>query len=230
MSSYNIHIPTLAPELGTIKQIAFIVEDIDQAIDHWHQEYGVGPFIVTRDASPLKGARYRGEPGKPVLLDLAFADMGDLQLELIAQKNAVPSMYKEVFDRGQKGLQHYGTFVTDFEKARKFAEAQGMKPVIEVGVKGLARMNYLEARDFSRNIFASDEQSFMKTPEGYGIVLEVIEDNGLTKPIFDNMARIASSIPEGQRVKEFDYDALIPKGAMLAGLGRFLVKKLLQRA
>ena len=229
MTSFEIDLPTLAPELGCIKQIAFVVDDIDEAIARWHHEFGVGPFVVARDTSPLRNALYRGERSKPAAVDLAFAYIGELQLELIELKNDAPSMYKEVLERGQRDLQHYGTCVDDFDEACKYAAANGFQPVVEVGIKGLARMHYVEATDFAKNVFASDEQSFMKTPEGHGIVLELIEENALTRPYFEGIKTLVESVPDGQLIQEFKINDLAPKAIVLASLGRFVIKKLMGR-
>ena len=101
--------------------------------------------MVARDSSPLRNALYRGERSKPVAVDLAFAYIGELQLELIKLKSDAPSMYKEVLERGQRDLQHYGTCVEDFDKASEYAAGHGFQPVVEVGIKGLARMHYRTA-------------------------------------------------------------------------------------
>ena len=57
-------IPELPAIMGPAKQIAYMVDDIDAAIKHWHDEYGVGPFLVTRNATPLSNAYYRGEKAR----------------------------------------------------------------------------------------------------------------------------------------------------------------------
>lgn len=210
MKTFDIHVPTIVPEMGRIKQISYIVEDIEEAIAHWHNEHGIGPFVVARDAEPLFNAFYRGKKSETVILDLAFAYAGDLQIELIKLKQTVPSIFKEVLDRGQRDLHHYGTYVADFEKAREFAAANGFKTVVETGVKGIVQMHYVEAVDFSMNIFSPDEHSYMKTPEGYGVVLEIVEDNAMTRPYFDNTRELVDSVPDGQLIKDFKLNDIMP--------------------
>ena len=44
-----------------IFQTAFVVEDLDAAIEQFSSRLRVGPWTTVRNASP-QGARYRGEP------------------------------------------------------------------------------------------------------------------------------------------------------------------------
>ena len=37
MSQFNTHAPTIDPRLGSIKQLAYVVDDLDQAIEQWHR-------------------------------------------------------------------------------------------------------------------------------------------------------------------------------------------------
>jgi hypothetical protein len=127
-----------------------VVDDLDQAIEQWHRDYDIGPWVFFRDETPLLGSLYRGEQSGIVVIDAAFAYIGDLQIELIQLKQNVPCMYKEVLDRGQKNLQHYGVCVADFTKATEFASANGFTPVVQAGAAGFAQMWYMEATDFSK--------------------------------------------------------------------------------
>ena len=203
-----------------------MVEDIDSAIHRWQREFGIGPFLVARDARPLVNAFYRGEKSQTLILDLAFAYQGNLQIELIALKKRVPSMYQEVLERGQRDLQHYAVRVADFDKACDFVASQGFQTLMTSGIKGLARMHYVEAVDFSKNVFAPDQRSYMKTPEGFGIVLEIIEDNELTRPYFEKIEQAVAAIPRDQQSQDFDLAGLVPAGVVLRSLGRMLLSKL----
>jgi len=229
VSVFAIHIPTIAPELGRIQQVAYIVDDIDQAVAHWHSEHGIGPFVVARNENPMTHAFYRGEKAEDVVVDLAFGYFGELQIELIALKNDVPSMYSEAIERKQTDIQHYGVLVEDFTAATEFAAQQGFKPVVEAGIKGLAQMSYIEATNFEKNVFAEDEASYMKTPEGHGIVLEVIECNAMTRPYFDAIKKMVDDVPAGQLSKEFKLSSITPVAAVVSALGKFVLNKLLGR-
>jgi hypothetical protein len=227
MDPAKIDLPQIDPELGEIRQIAYIVDDIDAAMKDWQENRGVGAFAIARKATPLRNAYYRGERSETIVIDVAFGYLGDLQVELIELKEIIPSMYKEAMDRGQKDLQHYGVTVDDFQAACDHAKANGFTSVVDAGFEGLARMSYLEATDLEKNVFS--DPSFMKTPEGHGIVLEIIEWNALTRPYFDAIEELVAQVPTGSFVAEFDLGSITPVGEVLKMLPRFLFKKLLGR-
>ena len=66
---------------GPVRQMGYVVTDLDQAMAGW-LELGVGPWFVMRGL-PLQ-ADYRGEPCETTL-SLAFANSGEMQIELIQQ-------------------------------------------------------------------------------------------------------------------------------------------------
>ena len=49
---------------GEMRQIAFVVRDLEKALDYWTRTLGVGPFFVMRDVVP-DNYRYRGRPVPP---------------------------------------------------------------------------------------------------------------------------------------------------------------------
>lgn len=167
-------VPTISSVFGPIRQIAFVVTDIDQAIENWHSQMGIGPFAVVRDCRPLKGSLYRGETSGNIVLNIAFAYIGDMQLELIEQVNDTPSMYQEALERGCWGTHHYAVCVEDFSSSYQHAINNGFTPLVNAGAPGYAQMAYVE----------SD-----RIP---GLILEIIEWNDLTRPYFDGISNFLS--------------------------------------
>ncbi len=210
MSDFD-NIPELPAIFGQAKQVAYVVKDIDEAIKQWNDEYQVGPFMVTRNATPLSNAHYRGEKAQTTRVNLACAYVGDMQLELIELIGDTPGLYKEFIDRGDYGVNHYAVLVDDFAKAYNWALDEGWVPIIDSGIDGLARMSYIESPDKS-------------------MVLEVIEWNTLTRPYFNGLENLVKSADAGQLIHEFDIKDLTPKFAVLTGLFKFGLKKLFGRA
>ena len=204
------NIPDIPAIFGETRQIAYVVDDIDEAIERWNKQYGVGPFMVTRNAAPLNNAYYRGERAQTTRLHLAFAYVGDMQLELIELIGDTPGLYKEFIDRGDYGVNHYAVLVDDFARAYNWALDRGWQAVIDSGVDGLARMSYLESPDRA-------------------MVLEVIEWNPLTRPYFNGLEKRVKSADTGQLVHEFELKDLTPRGAAISQLLRFSLKKLFGR-
>jgi len=94
---------------GPIRQIGFIVRDIDAAMRSWVAS-GVGPFFVLRRIE--QSADYRGTPCT-VTLSVAFANSGDLQVELIQQHGDTPSIYREFLDAGHEGFNQIAYWTDD---------------------------------------------------------------------------------------------------------------------
>ena|GEM_PF-90381 len=118
--------PAVAPFPGLVRQIAFVVHDLDQAIHDW-LTLGVGPWFVLRGFRAV-GSTYRDEAFDP-LLSLAFANSGDLQVELIAADDDVPSIYREFLDSGRQGFHHVAYWTADVAAAHEAALAQGWQSV-----------------------------------------------------------------------------------------------------
>ncbi len=175
---------------GPIRQVAYVVPSVDEATKTWSEQLGAGPFAVLREVRPLEGSRFRGEPSHGVTLNLGFAYLGDVQLELIEPLGETPSMYREAIDRGLQGPHHYGFWVEDFDAAYAHALATGFEAIVDAGVPGVARMSYVESR---------------RIP---GLVCELIEWNALTRPYFDGVAAFLSEAEPGRLVHETDLATL----------------------
>lgn len=112
---------------GHIRQAGYIVRDIDAAIAGWLR-LGVGPWFTMRDLPQT--LLHRGEPTE-VVLHLAMAYSGSLQIELIQQVNDTPSAYREFLDSGREGFHHFSWWPTDIDEARSAAAAAGLEVVQE---------------------------------------------------------------------------------------------------
>ncbi len=106
---------------GAIRQNGYVVRDVESALKHWTEVLGVGPFYYF-ERVPVENFRYRGEPS-PIEVSIALANSGDLQIELIQQRNEAPSMYREFLAAGNEGLQHVAywteTMDADLERIAK---------------------------------------------------------------------------------------------------------------
>jgi hypothetical protein len=76
----------LSPLPGPIRQIGYVVTDLDKALAGW-VELGVGPWFVMRGLP--QHVTYRGEPCE-ITLSLALANSGDMQFEVIQQQDDTP--------------------------------------------------------------------------------------------------------------------------------------------
>lgn len=117
----------MSRKFGVIRQIAFVVRDIDKAMDYWTQTLGVGPFFIKRHIQFVDFI-YRGASTTSPVVSIALANSGYLQIELIQQHDAAPSIYREFLIAGQEGIQHVSAWMThqDFMNRKRELHAQGV--------------------------------------------------------------------------------------------------------
>lgn len=127
---------------GEIRQVAYVVPDIEAAMDYWARVLGVGPWFYNPRV-PIRNYRYRGERYEPHN-SVALANAGALQVELLQTRNDVPSMYRDFQRAGLTGAQHLAYWTVDFDADLKRAEAAGFRVCMsgEVGENG--RFVYFE--------------------------------------------------------------------------------------
>lgn len=129
---------------GPMRQVGMVVRDIEAAMAHWAGVCGVGPwFFMPR--YPLPRFRYRGveQTGPEVAIALAYS--GGVQLELIQQRCATPSMYRDFLDAGREGMQHWAFWAEDYDAALAKALAAGHRVGQEGDAVGRGRFAYLES-------------------------------------------------------------------------------------
>ncbi|EJL90985.1 hypothetical protein PMI15_00238 [Polaromonas sp. CF318] len=121
---------------GEIRQLGYVVPDIEAAMDYWSKTLGVGPWFYNPRV-PIKNYRYNGEAHEPHN-SVALANSGFVQVELIQTRNDVPSMYRDFLRAGRTGLQHVAYWTSDYDADLARLLKQGFKPVMsgEVGEKG----------------------------------------------------------------------------------------------
>ena len=125
---------------GPIRQIGYVVRDLDTALSDW-LALGVGPWFVVREHT--QRVNYRGRSIE-VTISVAFANSGDLQVELIHQHGDTPSIFTEFLDSHGEGFHQFAWWVTDFDEAVAAAEAAGWPVVWSGGEDTATRFAYVE--------------------------------------------------------------------------------------
>jgi hypothetical protein len=110
---------------GPVRQNGYVVRDIQAAMDHWIKVMGVGPWYYI-DRVKTDYFRHRGRDSD-VEMSIALANSGDLQIELIQQRNDAPSMYREFLAADRAGLQHMSFWTTDYQTLYDRTLALGYK-------------------------------------------------------------------------------------------------------
>jgi catechol 2,3-dioxygenase-like lactoylglutathione lyase family enzyme len=162
--------PSHSPLPGPIRQIGYVVDDLDDALASW-VALGIGPWFVLRRI--VQKADHRGEL-RDVTISIALANSGELQLELIQQHGDTPSVYTEFLaDRGP-GFHQLAYWPTDYDATMRAVNDAGW-PVVWAGAEdGGVRYAYVEP------------------PTGIATVVEIMEltevTEGLAKFVRDAAA------------------------------------------
>lgn len=156
---------------GPVRQNGYVVRDLDAAIQTW-LGLGVGPWVTL---GPLEQPMvFRGRPTTPTIT-LAFANSGELQIELIRQDDDAPSAYREFLDAGGEGFHHLAWWADDIVPVEAAVRAAGCDVVFGSGEGGATRFFYAEA------------------PAVAATMLEVMELNDLTRSLVDHVKRAADT-------------------------------------
>lgn len=121
---------------GEIRQLGYVVDDIEAAMQYWSQTLGVGPWFYNPRV-PIEHYQYKGQSFEPHN-SVALANSGFIQVELIQTRNDVPSMYRDFQQAGNTGLQHVAYWTQNYDYDLEQLLARGFKPVMggEVGQNG----------------------------------------------------------------------------------------------
>jgi len=131
--------PTILP--GPIRQNGYVVGNLERAIEGWLNA-GVGPWLLLPHLTQA-GTVYRGRPTEPVV-SIAFANSGDLQLELIVQEDDAPSIYREFLDAGREGFHHLAWWAEDFDAVDRAVTGAGWPVVHSGNAGGMALFAYYD--------------------------------------------------------------------------------------
>ena len=115
---------------GEVRQLGYVVRDIEAAMRHWVDVLGVGPWFYV-DRLPVTNFLYRGKPYAPHV-SIAISNSGSAQIELIQQRCETPSMYRDFLASGPEGLQHVSTWPVDYEATL----ARGLAAGHRIGQQG----------------------------------------------------------------------------------------------
>jgi len=122
---------------GPVRQIGFVVRNLDAALHYWTHTLGVGPFFIIRHL-PIDQFWYHGALSPPPDITLALASSGDLQVELIHQNDERPSAFLDRLRVAGDGLQHLAAWAdkTGYDREVARLKASGVPPAHEGWISG----------------------------------------------------------------------------------------------
>jgi hypothetical protein len=109
-----------------IFQYAWVVRDLDTACRRWIDAFGAGPFFTARHHKAEGYYRYRGDTTE-CDLSYAFGYSGDAMIQLIELHDDIPSIFHEMFPRGEEGFHHVAILGHDFPADRQHLLDQGLE-------------------------------------------------------------------------------------------------------
>jgi hypothetical protein len=129
------------PDNGII-QMAYVVQDIRQAMDHWISKLKVGPWFLL-DHFSGEDPLYRGKPSRAdVALAMSFA--GHMNIELIQPNNDAPSVYREGIEKHGYGFHHWGVATWNFDEDVERYRAAGHELAFLARVPSGGRVAYMD--------------------------------------------------------------------------------------
>jgi Glyoxalase/Bleomycin resistance protein/Dioxygenase superfamily len=168
---------------GAACQNGYFVRDIRAAMNHWVNVMGVGPWYYI-DKVKTDYFRHRGQDSA-MEMSVALANSGDLQIELIQQRNDAPSMYKEFLDSGREGLQHMSYWTRDYQALYDRALSLGYKVGHEGQIGG------------EKGRFA-----YFDTQAHPGTVVEISDISGSKGSFFEHIRKVAAGWDGADPIRE----------------------------
>ena len=114
----------MSMHFGPIRQLGYVVRDIEHAMVHWADRLGIGPWFYN-ERFAFNAFIYGGERHDGLQISVAMANSGDMQVELIQQRCKTPSMYRDFLESSGEGLQHLAFWPEDYEAAYQSALQSG---------------------------------------------------------------------------------------------------------
>lgn len=132
--------------LDDIRQVGYVVPDLDAALDFYVNKAGIGPWFVAEKLQ-VTGTTYRGEPLE-LQMSIALANSGETQMELIQQLSPAPSIYTEFLAQRPQGdlPHHYSSWSNRYDEVLANADALGFERIQE-GRSGMGPFVYLAHPD-----------------------------------------------------------------------------------
>jgi Glyoxalase/Bleomycin resistance protein/Dioxygenase superfamily len=125
-------------------QLGFVVDDLVEAATQWARVFGVGPFHVL---PPIEvPCTYRGTESA-IDVQVALAQAGPVQIELINQRCNRASVYRDLVDKGESGFHQLCTVTPDYDGKKAHYERLGYELASELTTPDGQRVAYFDTVD-----------------------------------------------------------------------------------
>jgi hypothetical protein len=130
---------------AAIVQNCYVVHDLEEGCARFHRLYGIGPF-VGGTVMELTEHVYRGQPAPSIRLRAAFAQAGDINIELVELVSRTPDPFRDMFPEGGAGFHHVAMFCDDFVAACEHFAGAGCPLVSEACLLPGIKVAFIDAR------------------------------------------------------------------------------------
>jgi hypothetical protein len=159
-------------------QVAFVVDNLEEAALHWVRTVGAGPFFLQRD---LPISDVRGPDGEPAVFEegIALGQWGSVMVELVEVRQVAPAIAHEAMTK--RGFNHIAYFASDPEaEAVRLAET-GAPVILSLNFGGVP-VHFHDARRTAG--FVIEHYPYADAIEQtYGFVAEAAEGWDGTDPL-----------------------------------------------
>lgn len=172
----------MSTHFGEIRQLGYVVNDIEKAMKHWSGTLGVGPWFYNPKV-PIVDYQYAGNHYEPHN-SVALANSGFVQVELIQVRNDVPSMYQDFMRAGNVGLQHVAYWTEHYDDDLARLVKQGFQPKMSGQVGERGRFVYFDTEYHPGTVI---ELSEVAGPKGrlFDMIRQASQDWDGKKPVRD---------------------------------------------
>ncbi len=130
---------------AAIVQNCYVVRDLEEGCARFHRLYGIGPF-VGGPVMELTDHVYRCQPAPSIELRAAFAQAGDINIELVELVSTAPNPFWDMFPEGNEGFHHVAMFCDDFIATCNQFVGMGYPLVSEACLLPGIRVGFIDAR------------------------------------------------------------------------------------
>lgn len=146
---------TMEKPFKKIDQICLVVSDLQKTIEHYWNNFGIGPWKIFIFEEPLLREMIIKEKSAKYSMYIGMCQMENIYFEII-QPLSGDTIYKEFLEKKGEGLHHIGFFVDNLDLEIKRFEKNGYR-MVQVG-------------RFQEGGFA-----YSDTQEKFGTIFELIE-------------------------------------------------------
>lgn len=148
----DVEIPDVGTEIPSVSQIAWVVNDVEAAMERYHRMLGFGPWEVHRIEPPEhREMSYRGEETE-CAFEIGYTSLGDVEIEFVEPLSG-ESVHQDFLESHGEGIHHIACFdFNDVPAVVDAFESAGI-PVVQDGKWHDRHYLYFDTRDYLDGLY-----------------------------------------------------------------------------